>query len=167
MSPFRLLTLGIKNVDNMVATFINVAQRQCYETPFRREVALTKYPDRHTMDALGIGESINFMFNQLGWESFTRKRFSTCHKLTLEFLSSFLYDPNQGRGFNRGRVSFRLFGYTYNFNHREMADLLGFPNGFDIFKIAQEDASITHKLDYFWTRISGETRTEPDSRNST
>lgn len=161
-----ILTLGMDNIDNMVVTFKNVAQRQCYATVFQREVARTKYPDGHTIATLGLGESINLMFNQLGWKSFTRKKLSTCHKLTLEFLKSFLYDPNQGRGFNRGRVSFRSFGYTYNFNHREMDDLLGLPNGPDVFTITQEDASMTRELDYLWTKISGDTRTEPDSRHS-
>lgn len=92
----------MKNVDDIVVIFRYVAQRQHYATLFQREVALTKYPDGPTMDTLGIEESINFMLNQLGWESFTRKKFSTHHKLTLEFLSSFFYDPNQGMGLNRG-----------------------------------------------------------------
>lgn len=85
----------------MVVTFRNLAQRQHYETLFQREVALTKYSDGHTMATLGIGEGIKFMFNQLGWESFTRMKYSTYHKQTLGSLSSFLYDPNHGRGFNR------------------------------------------------------------------
>lgn len=47
-----------------------------------------------------------------------------------------------------------------------MEELLGFPNGPYIFKIAQEDSSMTRELDYFWTKIYGETRTGPDSRHS-
>lgn len=162
-----ILTLGMENIDNMVVIFRNVAQRQHFITLFQREVALTKYPDGPTMATLGIGESINFMFDQLGWEGFTRKKFAIYHKLTLEFISSFFYDPNQGMGFNRGRVSSRLFGQTYYFNHREMAYLLGFPNVPDIFTMAQEDTFMACELDYIWSRISGETLTESDSRNST
>lgn len=161
-----ILTLGVDNVDNMVVIFRNVAQRQHYATLFQREVALTKYHDGPTMDTLGIGESINFMFNQIGWEDFTRNKFSTYHKLTLEFLSFFFYDHNQWMGFNRGRVSFRLFGYTYHFNHREMTDLLGFPNGPDVFIMAQEDTFTARELDSFWSRISGETLTESNSKHS-
>lgn len=48
-----------------------------------------------------------------------------------------------------------------------MADLLGFPNGPDVFTMAQEDTFIVRELDYFWSRISRETLTEPNSSQST
>lgn len=48
-----------------------------------------------------------------------------------------------------------------------MVDLLGFPNGPNIFTMPQEYAFLARELDYFWSRISRETPTEPNSRNST
>lgn len=74
-------------------------------------------------------------------------RFCTYHKLTLEFLSSFFYDPNHGMRFNKGLTTFRLFGYTYRFNHHEMDDLSGFPSGPDVFTKAQEDRLMNNALD--------------------
>lgn len=48
-----------------------------------------------------------------------------------------------------------------------MVDLLGFPNGPGVFTMSQEDTFMARELDYFWSRISGEILTEPNSRNST
>lgn len=113
-------------------------------------MSLTKYPNGLTMSTLSIRESVRFMLNPIGWDSFAvTRRYYTYHKLTLEFLSSFFYDSNNGIWFNRGLTTFRLFGYTYNFNHREMVDLLGFHSGPGVFIEAQEDRIIENELDYF------------------
>lgn len=130
-------------------TFRNEAQWQRYEVLFQREMALTKYPGGLTMSTLGIRETGCFMLNQIGCDSLAvTRRFCAYHKLTLEFLSSFLYDPNRGMEFNRGLTTFRLFGYTYRFNHHEMDDLLGFPSGHEVFTEAQDDRLMDNELDY-------------------
>ena len=118
-------------------------------------MALTKYVDGPTMTALCIEESISYMFNQIGWEGFIRKKCPTYHKLTLEFLSSLTYGPNLGMWLNRGRASFRLFGFTYQRTTRKISDLLGFPNGLDAFTVAQEDLFMDTELNHFWIQISG------------
>lgn len=69
-------------------------------------------------------------------------------------------------GFNRGLTAFRLFIYTYHFNHREMDDLLGLLSGPGIFIKAQEDRLMDNELDYFWGRIFGNSHPEPNSMDS-
>lgn len=157
----------MQNIDNMEIIFRNEAQRQHYEALFKREMALTKYHDGPTMSTLGIRESVHFMLNQIGWDSFAvTRRYCTYHKLTLEFLSSFFYDLNRGTRFNRGLRTFRMFEYTCRFNQREMTDLLGFPSDPDVFTKAQEDKIMDNELGYFRGSISGNSHPEPNSMDS-
>lgn len=66
------------------------------------------------------------MFNQISWDRFSIVKHPTYHNPTLEFLSSFLYQPHLGLGKNRDLSTFSIFGQDYRLNHRELAMLLGF-----------------------------------------
>jgi hypothetical protein len=130
-------------------------------------MTLTLYPDEHTMTKSGIRDSVMFLINQLGWDTFAIKRkFSSISRLTLEFLSSLVYLPNHGMGFNKGLITFRLFDKDYRYTHREMAELLGCPNGPDTFTVTQEDRLVDHQLDLFWGSITGNNHPEPDLMQS-
>lgn len=81
----------------MEIVFKNGAQRRRYEILAQKEVVLSIYPNGPTMTTLGIRDSVMYLLNQLGWDTFAvRKRFSTYRVLTLEFLSSLSYNPNHG-----------------------------------------------------------------------
>ena len=76
------------------------------------------------MTTLGIRDSVMFLLNQVGWDtSPLRRRFSSYRKLTLEFLSSLIFLPDHGLGFNRGLTTFKMFGIEYHYNNRELANL--------------------------------------------
>ena len=139
----------------MTVLFRDAAQWHRYEALSRRPIALTTFAHGPTMTALGIGASIDYMFNQIGWEGFANKKHKTYHRLTLEFLSSLSYNPTCGKGYTRGRITFRLFGYPCHFNIREMAELLGFPDGPAVFSMVQEDLLMEDELSHFWSSISG------------
>lgn len=127
-------------------------------------MALTIYPDGHSLTKLGIRDSVMYLLNQLGWHNFAvRRRFRSYCILTLEFLSSLSYDPTRGIGFNKGLITFRLFGIDYRYNHHELAELLGFPNGPDIFTIRQEEVLMELQLDYFLGSITRNNHPEPNN----
>jgi hypothetical protein len=101
------------------------------------------------MGVLGIAESVRFLTNQIGCESFAFSNIPTYRNLTLEFLSSFRYNPNYETLIHSGLVTFRLFGTTYRLTHRQVADLLGVPSGQDAFTAIQNDTFIDSELEYY------------------
>lgn len=115
------------------------------------------------MTTLGIRDNVMYLLNQISWQSFdVRRRYNTYSWITLKFLSSFFYDPNRGLRFNRGLATFRLSGTNYHFTHLEMANLLGFPSGLDVFIEAQADVFMELELDFFWGSINGNHHPEPN-----
>ena len=125
-------------------------QRRRYDYLARKDMALSIYYDGPTMDRLGIRDNILFMFNQLGWENAAiKRRFVTYRELTLEFLSSLVYNPEHGYGLNKGLISFRLFRMDFTYNRRDLTDLLGFPSGPFVFTTRQEELINDTDLDYF------------------
>ena len=91
----------MQEVDTMGITFTGRAQRRCFEAPAAREMTLTFYHGGPTMTTLSIRDSVMFLLNQIGWDtSPLRRRFSSYRKLTLEFLSSLIFLPDHGLGFN-------------------------------------------------------------------
>ena len=113
----------MQNFDNMHVTLRDDAQRQRYIALFQRPMAPTRYPDQTCMDALGIESSIRFLCSQLKWDEYADDMHPTYRNLTLEFLSSFSYEPYVDQV---GRTTFRLFGTEYAFTSKEFGDLLGF-----------------------------------------
>ena len=140
----------MQQVDYMDIVFRGRAQRRRFKALAQREMTITLYPHEHTMTKLGIRDSVMFLINQLGWDTFAiKRRFSSITRLTLEFLSSLVYLPNNGMGFNRGLITFRLFDKDYRYTHREMVELLGCPDDPDTFTFTQEDRLLYHQLDLF------------------
>jgi hypothetical protein len=126
----------MQQVDYMDIVFRGRGQRRRFESLAQTEMELTIYPNGRTMTKLGIRDNVMFLINQIGRDTFAIKRkFSSYHRLTLEFLSSIVYLPNHGMGFNKGLITFRLFDIEYRYTHREITDLLGCPNGPDTFTI--------------------------------
>ena len=112
----------MQQVDYMDIVFRGRGQRRRFEALAQREMALTIYPDGRTMTKLGIRDNVMFLFNQIGRDAFSiKRRFSSYRRLTLEFLSSLVYLPNHGIGFNKGLITFRMFDIEYRYNHREIA----------------------------------------------
>lgn len=91
-----------------------------------RPMLPTRYPDPTCLEALGLEVSIRYMCYQLQWEEYAEAMNVTYQNLTLEFLSSLTHQPNHGRRFRRGLITFGLLGHEYKFNHKEFANLLGF-----------------------------------------
>lgn len=130
-------------------------------------MTLSIYYDGPTMDRLGIRDSILIMFNQLGWENvFINRRFVTYRELTLEFLSSLVYNPEHGYILNKGLISFRMFGIDFTYNRRDLADLLGFPSGPFVFTTRQEELIDDIDLDYFWGSLTRDHNPYPHQMHS-
>ena len=112
----------MQEVDSMDIFFRGRAKRRRFEALATREMALTFYSDGPAMTTLCIRECVMFLLNQVGWDaSPLRRRFSSYRKLTLELLSSLIFFPDHGLGFNRGLTTFRMFGIKYSYNNRELA----------------------------------------------
>ncbi|KAI5425497.1 hypothetical protein KIW84_031340 [Lathyrus oleraceus] len=113
----------MQDFDDMHVAFRDDAQRERYISLHQRPMAPTRCPDQHCMEALGIEPSIRFQSHQLHWDEFADDLSNTYRNLTLEFLSSFDYDPYSRPD---GYAAFRLFGIEYSFSQKEFGDLLGF-----------------------------------------
>lgn len=151
----------------MDIVFRGKGQRRRFEALALREMTLTIYPDGRTMAKLGIRDSVMFLLSQIGWDNFTiKRRFSSYRRLTLKVSSSLVYLPSHGIGFNKGLITFRMFDIEYPYNHRELAELLGCPNGPDAFTITQEELLTDLELNYFWGSITGNNHPEPDLMHS-
>lgn len=104
--------------------------------------------------ALGLTDSVRFMFTQMRWDRFSVAKHPTYRNLTLEFLSSFEYRPKLGLGPARGIVSFRLFGRNYCLNQGELAWLLAFQHGPHVYSEVPTDNDMQFELNYFWGGIT-------------
>jgi hypothetical protein len=102
--------------DSMLVRFGSNIQRMRFEELFEREMSFQIYPETRTMTAFGVTESVKFMINQLGWDNLDLTSLPTYRNLTLEFLSSFKYDPDYGYSIHKGLARFRLFGIPYRFS---------------------------------------------------
>ena len=120
----------------------------------QREMHPTIFVHDPTLSALGIRESVLYMFNQIGWDYFIHHHQPTYRNLKLEFLSSLHYNPDIGLGLARGVVSFRLFGFTHRFTTCELAALLDFSISTDVVVEIPEDHFMDSQFDYFWGEIS-------------
>ena len=134
--------------DNMRVVFKNDAQRRCFEVLAERTISHTRYPDFSMLVALGLTDSVQFMFTQMSWDRFSDAKHPTYRNLTLEFLSSFNYRPNLGLGPARGIVSFRLFGRSYRLNQGELAWLLGFQHGPHVYSEVPTNDDLQFDLNY-------------------
>ena len=147
--------------------FASETQQRRYEILAQRQMSMTTYVHDPTLTALGIRESVYFMFNQIGWEGFLAHKHPTHQRLTLEFLSSLIYKPTQGLGRSRGQMSFRLFGFTHQFTVCSLAQLLGFPSSLDAHMETQADEYLNFELNHFWRDIAGQYPEDPDHRDAT
>jgi hypothetical protein len=115
------------------------------------------------MDALGIEPSIRFLCHQLQWDEFADDMNNTYRNLTLEFLSSFAYDPYSGPD---GHVVFRLFGTEYSFSQKEFGDLLGFQTTPDAILETSMGDFLSREVEKFWSNISGGGSQDPSTQLS-
>ena len=139
------------------------AQRERYIALYQRLMAPTRYPDQHCMEALGIEPSIRFLSHQLHWDEFADDLSNTYRNLTLEFLSSFNYDPYSGPD---GYVAFRLFGIEYSFSQKEFGDLLGFQTTPDAISETSIGYFLVKEVEKFYSDISDGGSQDPSTQLS-
>lgn len=109
--------------------FKNDSQRRCYKVLAERIISPTQYPHFPCLVTLGLRDNVRYMFNQINWDIFSVVKHLTYENVTLEFLSSFPYQPHLGLGKIRGLATFRIFGLDYRLNHRKLVVFLGFQYG--------------------------------------
>ena len=115
-----------RNIDYMGIEFKDDAQRTRFEKLSRRTITATRYADETCLRTLGLFDSVDWMFNQIGWSHFLTLRHPTYERITLEFLSSLTYTYAQRIRHGFGGTSFRLFGKDYLLSHNEIGNLLQF-----------------------------------------
>ncbi|KAI5420284.1 hypothetical protein KIW84_044174 [Lathyrus oleraceus] len=116
----------MEGTDNMQVIFRNEAQRSRYEVLATRTISPTRYLDFPSLIALGLSDSVKYMFNQLIWNRLSFHKHPTYKNLTLEFLSSYRYKPNVGIDRVQGFATFRLFRKEYRLTQNELVGLLAF-----------------------------------------
>lgn len=107
------------------------------------------------------------MFTQMSLDWFLVTKHPTYMNLTLEFLSSFHFQPHIGLGQNRGSTIFILFGREYRFTSRELARLLAFQYDPHAYSEVPDDAHMQGRLDYFLGRIIEDFPPNPEAINTT
>lgn len=65
----------------------NYAQRRRFEVLFERTISPNHYPDFPMLIALGLTDSVRFMFTQMSWDRFSVAKHPTYRNLTLESLA--------------------------------------------------------------------------------
>ena len=153
----------MQDFDDMHVAYRDNAQRERYIALYQRPMAPTRYPDQHCMEALGIEPSIRFLSHQLHWDEFADDLSNTYRNLTLEFLSSFDYDPYSGPD---GYAAFRLFGVEYSFSQKEFGDLLGFQTTPDAIPETPMGYFLGKEVEKFWSDISGGGSQDPSMQLS-
>lgn len=73
----------------------------------------------------------------------------TYKNLTLEFLSSYEYNPSVGIDRVQGFATFRLFGKEYQLTHDELAKLLAFQCGTQAYAEVPVGDDMQWELDFF------------------
>lgn len=103
----------MESTDNMRVIFRDEAQRRLYAVLVARTTSPTRYPDFPSLIALGLCDSVIYMFNKLSWDHLSVHKHPTYKNLRLEFLSSYRYNPSVGINRTQGFATFRLFGKEY------------------------------------------------------
>lgn len=103
----------MQHVDNIRIDFKNDAQRRCYEVLAKIIISPTRYPYSPCLVTLGLIDSLRYIFSQIKWYTFLVAENPTYQNLTLEFPSSFPFQPRLGLGQNRGLATFMFFRHDY------------------------------------------------------
>ena len=153
--------------DRMPVVFANGSQRLHFQALENVNMYPGLYIHSRTMTTLEIKDCILFMLNELGWENFAiNRKYQVYKRLTLEFLSSFYYNPNVGLGHHIGVINFRLFGVRYSYTEREITRLLGFLFGPNVHVDSVTHRDTDENLKRFWASISGSDNVDPELRIS-
>ena len=147
----------------MHVSFQDDTQRQRYAVLSQRPMAPTRYPDQIFMEALGFEANIKYLCNQLKWDEYADDLNVTYRNLTLEFLSSFEFEPYNGQD---GYLTFRLFGIEYCFTQREFGDLLGFQTTPDAIPELPVGYFMTRDIEKFWRDITAGGSLDPSTQLS-
>ena len=102
----------MQSFDDMHVVFRDEIHRKRYVVLSERPMLPTRYPDPDFMETLGLEASERYLFIQLQWEEYVDAMHVTYRNLTLEFLSSIIYEPYIGIDSQRGYINFRLFGMS-------------------------------------------------------
>jgi len=92
------------------------AERERYDKLAGRGIILSRYPDKTTLNALGIIENVRILVGNIGWGTFLGCKYSTYEYLTLEFLSTLCFtkdkynvdDPQHTVSFSMGNRDFSM-----------------------------------------------------------
>jgi len=155
-----------RRVDYMGIEFKDEAQRTRFEKLSRRTITATRYADETCLRTLGLFDSVNWMFNQIGWGHFLTLRHPTYERITLEFLSSLTYTYAHRVRHGFGGTSFRLFGQDFLLNHNEIGNLLQFQTSLQSVDGVPSQGPWTTEFGLFWKKLTGTLATSTDGNKS-
>lgn len=153
-----------RNVDYMDIQFRDEEQRRRFETLSQRQIISTRYSNDPCLRALGLYDSVHFMYDRLQLSHFMNLRHRTYSRLTLEFLSSLDFNA---RG-NCGDAIFRMFDKEYALHQDEIGDLFHFDAVSELCITAIPSVDSRYAIDFcsFWQRLTGERTASTKGRKS-
>lgn len=104
-------------------------QRQRYQELLTQEVYSTRYIDDNCLYSLGIYHCVYYLLENLGLEHLFDHRENTYMNLTMEYLSSLIYNVSPNTTSTVCTVKFRMFNMEYAYITDQLEGLLGFPHG--------------------------------------
>jgi len=155
-----------RRVDYMGIEFKDDAQRTRFEKLSKRTITATRYADETCLRTLGLFDSVDWMFNQIGWGHFLTLRHPTYVRITLEFLSSLTYTYAQRVRHGFGGTSFRLFGQNYLLSHNEIGNLLQFQTSLQSVDGVPSQGPWTTEYGQLWKKLTGALATSADGNKS-
>ncbi len=117
-----------KSIRNHDIEFKDVEQRNRYKVLISKPMTACRYPDNHTMEKLGIRDSVFKLMNKLGWVELLQPMRGFVNFI-YEFLSSISFTKDRSRLENPDhKVSFRLFNIDYEMSLEIFCNEMGFAN---------------------------------------
>lgn len=153
-------------IDYMGIEFKDEAQQKLFEKLSKRTITAARYADETCLRTLGLFDSVNWMFNQIGWGHFLTLRHPTYERITLEFLSSLKYTYAQRVRKGFGGTSFRLFGQDFLLSHNEIGNLLQFQTSLQSSDGVPSQGPWTTEYGQFWKRLTGALATSAEGNKA-
>jgi len=108
--------------------FKDAKQRNMYKTLISKPMTACRYPDDHTLESLGIRDSVFKLMNRLGWVELLQPMRGFVNFI-YEFLSSISFTKDRSRLENPDhKVSFWLFNIDYEMSLEIFCNEMGFAN---------------------------------------
>lgn len=141
-------------------------ERERFDILAGRGLLMSRYPDKTTLDDLGMRENVRDLVGNIGWGKFIGHSYSTKVYLTLEFLSTLCFrkDKDNVDDPQHNNVSFSLDNREFSMSLTEFCERMGFAStGLIHDSHNPNNKPENYDPDEFWHQITGMRKFVPKS----